>query len=386
MPNAKKVIMSAGAGEREGYQLFTWGSDAGGALAAGTSYTNTARNRSPTIVGDLETWTDLYMETSIGKGVDTDGKLWSWGRNHAGQIGDNSVIYRSSPVQVGSDVDWYDSTLGGGGWAPCVAKSNGTMWTWGYNIAGTTGQGNVISLSTPTQLGSLTNWGQVSGNASNHLVAVKTDGTMWSWGDNRFGACGLETPIAAISSPIQIGSLTTWAQASAGVQFAAAIKTDGTLWTWGRSPNGESGTGRVTGGGFSGENVSSPTQVGSLTDWAKVSCGNKHVACIKTDGTLWTWGDALGGAKGDGEGNLDRSSPIQVGSLTDWADVNAGNNICLALKTDGTMWSWGAAADNVGGTGQGDLINLSSPVQVGSLTTWLDVNMGQTTAAALREA
>jgi alpha-tubulin suppressor-like RCC1 family protein len=169
---------------------------------------------------------------------------------------------------------------------------------------------------------------------------------------------------------VQVGVLTDWSQVSAGRTFCAAIKTNGTLWTWGRNT-----------GGQLGQNIaytidrSSPVQVGALTDWSQVSAGREFCAAIKTNGTLWTWGRNISGQLGQNISySISRSSPVQVGALTDWAQVSAGLYICAAIKTNGTIWSWGN--NSSGQLGLNDVANRSSPVQVGALTTWSSIGQG----------
>ena len=382
MPNIKRGMTgAAGVTTAAGYELWTWGSNAGGALGRHppSAYGNTAANKSPVQVGDLATWTGIFMGRGIGRAIKSDGTLWSWGRNHAGQVGDSSVIYRSSPVQVGSATDWTDAKMGGA-WSTFIVKADGTLWVWGdNNYVGTGGfSETAIDRSTPTQLGSLTNWSKVSQTVG-QVLAVKTDGTMWSWGDGRSGGLGLNTAVK-VSSPTQIGSLTTWADVAAGVHCGAAIKTDGTLWTWGKSYNGESGRDFA----HASAHTSSPQQVGSLTNWSKIDGGSANFVAIKTDGTMWSWGNGNpSGAVGD-IAKIDRSSPVQIGSLTTWANVDIGTDFATAIKTDGTLWAWGT--NSYGGVGQGDAVVTSSPVQIGSLTTWKYFASGDGTTAALKSA
>jgi alpha-tubulin suppressor-like RCC1 family protein len=144
-------------------------------------------------------------------------------------------------------------------------------------------------------------------------------------------------------------------------------KTDGTLWTWGEGGSGELGLGGLT-------NRSSPVQIGSLTNWSVPTVAASWSLCTKTDGTLWAWGDNRHGCLGLGTAylypvNTRRSSPTQVGSLTNWAipfNTNGSQSGCL--KTDGTLWVWGRNLN--GSSGLGDTVERSSPVQVGTLTTW----------------
>ena len=149
-------------------------------------------------------------------------------------------------------------------------KSPG-LWAWGLNNNGQLGNGSITNYSSPIQVGSLTNWKQVSGGYS-HTIAVKTDGTLWACGYNRYGQLG-NGSITYYSSPIQVGSLTNWKQVSSGYYHTAAIKTDGTLWAWGQNTNGQLGDGTVA-------NKSSPIQVGTLTNWKQVSNGSNHTTAI----------------------------------------------------------------------------------------------------------
>ena len=216
-----------------------------------------------------------------------------------------------------------------------------SVWGWGNNSSGSLGLGDITPRSSPVQIGSLTDWKQIDAGESvngNFAVAVKTNGTLWSWGGNAGGQLGSGT-ITARSSPVQVGSLTDWNIVSAGTYFCAAIKTNGTLWTWGVGTNGVLGSGNIT-------SRSSPVQVGSDTNWAFVFALPQSCFAIKTTGTLWAWGRNSYGALGLGD-IVHRSSPVQVGSLTNWLSIGGGSNgsdgraNLVAIKTDGTLWTWG---------------------------------------------
>ena len=166
------------------------------------------------------------------------------------------------------------------------------------------------------------------------------------------------------SSPKQIGALTTWSTIAAGYAISAAIKSDGTLWTWGRGASfGATGHNNLT-------NYSSPVQVGSLTNWANISIGFFQMIAIKTDGTLWSWGANNLGQLGLGNTTY-YSSPKQIGALTNWSSTSCGNYHVLSIKTDGTLWSWGN--NNYGQLGINNITQYSSPKQVGSLTSWINI-------------
>ena len=306
------------------------------------------------------------------------GYLFTWGDNDIadGKLGLNvsgATHNKSSPVQVGSSSEWRDVNISGR--TAHAIKSNGTLWAWGFNDQSKIGDGTEISRSSPVQIGALTTWASaVSGAYS--VYAIKTDGTLWSWGDNTSGALGNNNAsVLEHSSPIQVGSLTTWLKVAAGPYYCFAIKTDGTLWGWGRASSGQLGDNQ-------GNAVSSPKQVGSSTNWASV--GTRHassmVLAITTSGQLYAWGNNGSGQLGNNT-IISVSSPIQIGALTNWSKATA-NGFSFALKTDGTMWSWGAGGQGM--TGHGDAIDRSSPKQIGSLSTWAKISAGNPNGFAIK--
>ena len=169
-----------------------------------------------------------------------------------------------------------------------------------------------------------TNWKQVSCGGY-HTVAIKTDGTLWLWGDNSNGQLG-DSTIADRSSPVQtIAGGTSWKQVSCGARHSAAIKTDGTLWTWGDNGAGQLGDNTIT-------NRSSPVQtIAAGTNWKQVSCSYSNMAAIKTDGTLWTWGNNGGGQLGDNS-TTRKSSPVQtIAGGTNWKQASCGQTHAAAI-------------------------------------------------------
>jgi alpha-tubulin suppressor-like RCC1 family protein len=316
---------------------------------------------SPVQVGTLE-WSQIASGNDVSLGIKAEGSLWSWGRGNRGQLGNNRVTDQYvSPNQIGTAKDW--AQIFAFSESGCFAiKSSGTLWAWGGNLGGELGLNDVgISRSSPVQVGALTNWKYIAGGAA-HALAVKTDGTLWSWGGGSLGRLGGNNVIAR-SSPVQVGALTNWAQASGGGAFSVAVKTDGTLWSWGFNQTFVGNLGLND----SGIDRSSPVQIGALTNWKQVSAGNDFCVAVKTDGTLWSWGQNQSGQLGDGTG-ANKSSPVQIGALTDWSVVIAGADQAVGVRTNGTLWAWGN--NTYGQIGDGTNTNKSSPVQIGALTTW----------------
>jgi alpha-tubulin suppressor-like RCC1 family protein len=251
--------------------------------------------------------------------------------------------------------------------ATMAVKTTGSLWAiGGAGTYGVLGLNSTINRSSPAQIGTAANWNTVH-TGGQHTLAIKSDATLWSWGRANAGRLGLNSTVINRSEPTQIGTDTNWIFAAAGTSSSFAIKNNWTLWAWGLN------------GGVLGLNDtaprSSPVQVGANTDWKMVAPGGFASLAIKTDGTLWSWSSTgIGGTMGLNN-TLGRSSPTQVGTLTDWKmlaiDVDAGS---AAIKSNGTIWTWGS--NTAGRLGHGDTLNRSSPAQVGTLTDWHSVSLG----------
>jgi alpha-tubulin suppressor-like RCC1 family protein len=229
-----------------------------------------------------------------------------------------SRIDYSSPVQVGTDTTWATGAckLVAGAYAGGSIKTDGTLWLWGRNFTGSLGQnegtptpGYPGSKSSPTQVpGTTWNTFSQSYSMSSHCHVIKTDGTLWSWGNNTNGKLGFNDIISR-SSPTQVGTDTTWSHVS-DKSWTLGIKTDGTLWAWGSNAYGALGLSQ-TGGPTT--KISSPTQIPGTT-WSKSFSSSTHVAAIKTDGTIWAWGKEqnYGSLGQNSNTEYGYSSPVQV--------------------------------------------------------------------------
>jgi alpha-tubulin suppressor-like RCC1 family protein len=364
IPGGRVAIFGWGSSGGGGgaYGLWAWGINTAGVGNLGFGISTFVKYSSPKQVGGNDTWT--FVSGSIPKtvhAIKSSGTLWAWGRNSNGELGLGNTTYYSSPKQVGALTTWSKISDCAYGSAAGI-KTDGTLWTWGYNNSGQLGLGNLTSYSSPKQVGALTNWSNIVG-INKGFLALKTDGTLWSWGQNSNGVLGQGNTVA-YSSPKQIGALTTWAFLplnDSGAVNAGAIKTDGTLWVWGFNNNGQLGLGNIT-------QYSSPKQVGALTTWAKCSFGDyQNSFGITTGNALWAWGRNNNGELGLGN-TTNYSSPKQVGALTDWSTIKASSQNPVAMKTGGTIWSWGR--NNNGTIGIGNTTYYSSPKQIGALTTW----------------
>ena len=387
MPNIKRGMMGAAGAVSAAGSLWGWGRNASGALGLG----DTTNRSSPVQVGDLTDWTDVAASgyNAAGFAIKSDGSLWSWGDNTYGELGNGNTTDSSSPVQVGSLTNWFQVEAGQS--HVIAIKTDGTLWAWGRNNYGQLGLGSTTDYSSPVQVGSLADW---KGNTSADLTAgtpikvqagkdisivIKDDGTIWVWGYGGRGALG-DGDEYSRSSPVQLGSLTDWLSVqgpSRNDPTTFAVKTGGTLWAWGNNEQGQLGQG--TSGVAS---ASSPVQIGALTTWnGNLATPGDSGMAVKTDGTLWAWGQGSSGQLGLGS-TTSYSSPVQVGSLTDWGVITSGYNYMRVIKTDGTLWTWGLNSP-YGTLGNGTTTNSSSPVQVGSLTSWGKIMRGNASSCTI---
>ena len=342
--------------------LSVWGVNGSGQAGNGTVLPSAIV--SPTPIGALTNWLSIAAGYGHSLAVKTDGTLWTWGRNGSGQLGDGTAINKSSPVQIGALTNWVYAA--GGQNHSLAIKTDGTLWSWGYNVYGGLGDGTTISKSSPVQVGLLTDWSlNINGGVVGFTIAIKTNGTLWSWGYNFYGQLGLNDLNTRLS-PVQVGSDNTWSSISCNSRGGCllALKTNGTLWSWGQNQYGQLGLGDII-------YRSSPVQVGILNNWSKISVGNYSALAIKTDGTLWTWGYNTTGSLGLND-IIYRSSPVQVGSDNTWSSTYAFGTSVLAYKTNGTLWVWGRNSE--GQLGLNDIIARSSPVQISGLTNWLAIS------------
>ena len=317
--------------------------------------------------------------TDFSLGIRADGTLWGWGVNSNGQLGDGTTTFRRSMVQASAVTTWSRVSCGT---AHAVAvRTDGTLWAWGLNSSGQVGDSSTTQRNSPVQVGTLAQLGvtktwvnAVAG--ANHTVAVASDGTLWAWGNNSNGQTGQgSTTTTTYSTPVQVGVLTTWSTAvqslSAGSDFTFAIKTDGTLWGWGLNSNTQLGDG-------TGTLRPAPVQIGVATIWQAVAGESNSGFATRTDGTLWAWGLNTSGQVGDST-LTSRSVPVQIGTATDWggASLSGGGSHAIVRKTNGTLWGWGLNSLGQLGLGRADLVaGASAPTQIGSATTWTIVAAG----------
>ncbi|RAX16739.1 cutinase family protein [Pseudarthrobacter sp. AG30] len=308
-----------------------------------------------------------------------DGTVWSWGYNDEGQLGIGTTDPSAVPVQVTGLTNVINVSADNSVYA---VRSDGTVWSWGgTNTFGQLGNGTpFIGSFVPAQIKGLTGVRSIAvGRFGYSICALKTDGTVWCWGHNDHGQLGNGANVDS-PAPVQVVGLTGVESITAGNGSVDALKADGTVWSWGQNDHGQLGNGGTT-------DSASPVQVAGLAGVQSITAGDGSAYAITADRTLWSWGINTVGQLGNG-GTIDSAVPVQVAALSGVQNVvvelspDPGNYSAYALKTDGTVWSWGA--NNVGQLGNGNSINSALPVQVTGLAGVRSVSAAAWSVHALK--
>jgi alpha-tubulin suppressor-like RCC1 family protein len=304
------------------------------------------------------------------------------GYNLSGQLGDGSVsTIRLWPVE---SLVHYAVRVAAGEKHSLAVKTNGTVWAWGDNKYGQLGDNTTVQapfmqappirdVTVPVQVLGLSGVTNVAAGYS-HSLALKTDGTVWAWGYNSYGQLG-DNSIDQKNAPVQVSGLSGVTNVAGGYNHSLAVKTDGTVWAWGYNVRGQLGDNTTV-------QKNAPVKVlGGLSNVTAVAAGYAHNLALKTDGTVWAWGWNNYGQLGDNSTDQ-KNAPVQVSGLSGVTNVAAGYAHSLALKTDGTVWAWGY--NGRGQLGDNTTSNRLIPVQVSGLSNVTAVAAGKYHSLALK--
>jgi alpha-tubulin suppressor-like RCC1 family protein len=315
------------------WELWTTGANYNGESGVGDN--ETIREQPKLVLG--EEWEEIIPDLYRTFGIKKDGTLWATGLNVGNNLGtENSDFEIHEFTQIGN-AQWKKVLPLLWGWGnSCVVgiQEDGSLWTWGTEgIGGASklGHGSIDAVLYPTKVGTEI-WRDIS-NGNDCTAAIRLDGTLWTTGWNGYGQLGLGHTDNQTTFQ-QVGSDTWKSVVVTRFSSGFGIKTNGTLWSWGRN-NGELGLGEeVT------ENILSPTQIGTDSDWKEVISVFNYAFAIKENGTLWAWGHNSYGQLGLGDAII-RYSPTQVGSDSDWKSVVTDGFTTWGMKKDNTLWGWG---------------------------------------------
>jgi alpha-tubulin suppressor-like RCC1 family protein len=350
--------------------VYAWGANAQGQLGlGGTGAPVSTPTKSPSLTGIVE----IVAGGAFSLAVRNDGKVWSWGVNSDGQLGQGSVgASQGTPGQV--------LTVNNGAFVAASAyngvavESDGTVWAWGDNGHGGLGNGTGQISQVPVELPNFTGAVGVAGG-DNYSLTLRSNGTVWGWGTNTGSQLGNggSSP-NPVTTPVQATGITTATAIAAGSDHGMALLTGGTVVGWGGN-----GAGQV-GDGSSGAAKPSPVPLPALSAITQIACGQFHCMAIRNDATndrtLWTWGYNAQGQLGQGGTGAGNPTPTKLSGISGVVSMAGGDRHTIIAKSDGSVWVWGS--NDLGQLGQGatSLTPVPSPTPVAGITDAVAVGAG----------
>ncbi len=309
----------------------------------------------------------------------SDSRLFTWGANDSGELGQGDTLERHTPTQLMSELRF--SAVTSGGTHSCALDELGDVYCWGANDRGQLGQGDRDTRPSPVR-GPLPVAARRVSSDFAHVCALLADAKLFCWGRNQEGELGQDDAIPPSSDqtvrdaldPVEVPG-ANWSFADAGDGHTCAIRLDGSLWCWGRNTDHQLGQGGAA-------QIRRPIQVGTELDWLHVESGQQYSLALKHDHSLWAWG--LNEAVGSGEGNPfgiddeELDEPTRLGTASDWVTIATCVFHSCAINRGGELWCWGRNAE--GQLGTGDTALASRPTRVASDMAEVDVSWFTTCA------
>lgn len=347
-------------------RIICWGQNTNGQLG------NSSNNDSGTpVYAGSNTFISIAAGNEHSFGISSDGNMWSWGFCSHGQLGQGNFTSLNYPKKCSTGNRWV--AIEGGEYHSLAVDCNGKLYSFGRNNHSQLGAGYANPQRIlPDVISDVLQWNAVSG-FDGGFVAIRSDGTLWSWGNNQSGQLGDGTTTTR-KVPVQIGNDSTWVWVAAKKSSVVALRANGTLWAWGKNDAGQLGIG-------SSINQKSPVQIGGSDSWMMVYNGGNHMIALRSDGTLWTWGANNSGQLGDNSTNP-HNYPIQVGT-SHWRAASAGDEHSLAISVDGKLYAWGSGKYGQNAAGAFNT-NKLIPYLVDNNGRWLGVECGNNHSLAMR--
>jgi alpha-tubulin suppressor-like RCC1 family protein len=299
-----------------------------------------------------------------------DSTVWVWGSNVYYQLGNGTTSAHPNPYPVQVKGIAGIVAVSAGNSHSMALRKDGTIWIWGENRFGELGDGTTITRSSPKQLQGLNNIIAI-GASQFFSMALKDDGTVWAWGNNQYGQLGDGTSTDRYT-PVKVTGLSNINGISVGIYHVVALKADSTVWAWGINNEGQLGNGTTN--GYNPNPV--PAKVSGISGVTGVAAGSLHSMALKADSTVWAWGGNDVGELGNGD-SLKSLSPVPAINLTKIVAIASRSSHSIALKDDGTIWMWGQNPHGQLGnnTFSGDLAN-PIPLQVPGLNNITHITTG----------
>lgn len=295
------------------------------AVSGSVSGTATLTVVEGTALGSMGSFLAISAGYSSTCAIKTGGTLWCWGRTL------DWASYLTAPLQIGSDSDWANIALGKQ--FACAIKQNGSLWCWGLNDAGQLGDGTTTDKNAPAKVGTFTDWKSISTNATiDTICGIRSNGTLWCWGRGPVGdgTKGSDLNFNMIPTQEKTASsdwIDVWVSGVSGYSNTCALKKDGSRWCWGNYEPCQLGDGTSD-----YQQFLVPTKVQEIdptTKWITVAFGDDydygHDYGIKKDGTLWLFANPL----------------VQIGTDTNWMKLSLSRSGVCGIKNGGSVWCWG---------------------------------------------
>jgi alpha-tubulin suppressor-like RCC1 family protein len=350
-------------------RAWGWGLSSGGQTGlGGVLFSSTPVS----ITGAIKTFCAISAGDGFSTAIDKNGRAWAWGANNGGQLGDNSIVQKTSPVSVLGTVRTFCKITGGGvlnsSSFTLALDKNGRAWSWGYNGVGQLGNNAVTSQLTPVSvLGAVKTFCEISNGVNQAFaLAIDKNGRAWAWGVNGNGQLGNNTVISQRTPVSVLGAVKTFCKVSVGGFHSLAIDKNGRLWAWGNNSNGQLGN------NTSANSVCTPVSVlGAIKTFCHIAGGNSQSVAIDKNGQAWGWGFNGSGQTGDGSAT-DRLTPVSVqGQKKTFCKIASGNGVTLSIDNYGRLWAWGFNGNAQ--IGDGSTIPKRTPTRVCNTRTFCEV-------------
>jgi alpha-tubulin suppressor-like RCC1 family protein len=308
-----------------------------------------------------QNWHMVASGIDFSIAIGNDGSMWGWG-NSSKLAGYGESDPQRTPIQMGSESwRWVET-----GTEHIIAiRKDGSLWAWGHNLAGQLGLGYTsFKEESMQQVGTDYDWLKVS--SAVHNLALKQDSSLWTWGNNNYSYV-LDTIAHDIVQPVQIHKDKKWIDVAAGIRHSLALDEHGNIWAWGHNTSGYLGN-----GSFQDTIISEPQKINGLVEMAQIEVGSYHSLALKQDGSIYSWGINWYGQLGQGFNDYtDRAEPTRIGSKNDWTRVRAGGYSSFAINEDKELYAWGY--NEKGNLGVSSIISTGRPGMITYMGHWIDV-------------
>ena len=332
--------------DEEGH-LWTWGYNNKGQIGYGTKEYET----SPVPILTETKFKQISAGGYHCIAQDEEGKLWVWGDNEYGQLGTGTTIKQLQPTKIELDIKFKEISSSNYCHSLAIDEEE-NLWAWGNNECGQLGDGTMINKTSPIKIKTETKFIKISVGRYFSL-AIDEEGHLWAWGLNNYGQLGDGTTDYR-TRPVKIKSETKFKRILAGDYHSLAIDAEGNLWAWGENNYGQLGDGTKI-------NKKVPVQVKTNIKYKEIAAGDGTNLAIDEEGYLWAWGYNSSGELGDGT-TENKISPIKIKPETKFKQISRGYGHSLAIDEEGSLWAWGY--NGSGALGDGTTENKKIPVKI----------------------